>query len=224
MKTSMKTSLQYAVIAAAGMGSRLHRGMPKVLVKVNGRSIISYQLELLKEIPHVRMVVGYQAGQVIELVKKIRPDVEFILNQDFATTNTLQSYYLGTKDLDEPFLLLDGDIVPQKESLFVFLEQVQGENTIGIAPVNSEDAVFVHLDDNRCISSFSRTEKSEFEWSNIAVIHPQLLSNQNTYVYEQLEKFLPLKACCVERLEIDTPNDIRYAESVLSSQKYGYRW
>lgn len=220
----MKATIQYAVIAAAGVGSRLGRGMPKALVEVNGRSIISYQLELLKEIPHVRIIVGYRGEAVAEAVQKLRPDIEVIYNREFAATNTLQSYYLGTKDLDEPFLLLDGDIIPQRDSLRAFLAQARGETTIGVAPVSSEDAVFVHLDQNHCIQSFSRTEKSAYEWSNIAIVHPRLLAYENTYVYEQLEKFLPLRACVVERLEIDTPNDIQYAQSVLSDPTRGYPW
>ena len=220
----MKPAIQYAVIAAAGVGSRLGRGMPKALVEVNGRSIISYQLEILKDIPHVRIIVGYRAEAVAKAAQRLRPDIEVIYNREFASTNTLQSYYLGTKDLDEPFLLLDGDIIPQRDSLHVFLEQAGGETTIGVSPVNSEDAVFVHLDQDHCISSFSRTEQSEYEWSNIAVIHPRQLAYENTYVYEQLEKFLPLRACVVERLEIDTPNDIQYAQSVLSDPARGYLW
>lgn len=220
----MKDSVRYAVIAAAGMGSRLQRGIPKALVEVNGRSILSYQLELLRDFPHVRIVVGYHGEEAAAAAKALRPDIEIVVNRDYATTNTLQSYYLGVKDLDEPFLLLDGDIIPQRESLSAFLDYAQGETVIGIAPVNSEDAVFVHLDQNHCIHSFSRTARSEYEWSNIAVVHSKLLADKNTYVYQQLEHFLPLPACLVERLEIDTPKDIQYAQTVLSDPKYGYCW
>lgn len=213
----MKPAIQYAIIAAAGMGTRLHRGMPKALVEVNGRTIVSYQMELLRDIPHVRMVVGYQAEAVIRTVKQIRSDVEFIINENYASTNTLQSYYLGCKDLNEPFLLLDGDIIPQKVSLQTFLEASNGNNLIGISEVNTEDAVFVHLDPNHCIQCFSREKKSGYEWSNIAVVHPKLLAYENTYVYEQLEKFLPLPARQVVRLEVDTPSDVQYAESILAA-------
>lgn len=218
----MKPAIQYAIIAAAGMGTRLHRNIPKVLAEINGRCIASYQMELLKEIPNVRIVVGYQADEVIQTVKKIRPDVKFILNENFASTNTLQSYYLGCKDIQEPFLLMDGDIIPQKASLDAFLQEANGSNLIGISKVNTEDAVFVHLDQNQCIQCFSREKKSQYEWSNIAVIHPNLLAYENTYVYEQLEKFLPLPACCIERLEVDTPSDIQYAESILLNSPQYY--
>ena len=220
----MDIMIRYAVIAAAGMGSRLQCGLPKALVEVCGRSILSYQLELLRDIPHVRIVVGYHGEEVSAAARELRPDIEIIFNHDYASTNTLQSYYLGVKDLDEPFLLLDGDIIPQRESLCAFLDKAQGDTTIGIAPVNTEDAVFVHLDQSHRISSFSRTVKSKFEWSNIVVVHSKLFSYENTYVYEQLEKILPLKACCIERLEIDTPNDIQYAESVLSDPECSYKW
>lgn len=213
----MKSAIQHAVIAAAGMGTRLHRNMPKVLAEINGRRIVSYQMELLKEIPNVRIVVGYQADEVIQIVKEIRSDVEFVRNENYASTNTLQSYYLGCKDLQEPFLLMDGDVIPQKDSLEAFLREANGGNLIGISEVNTEDAVFVHLDQNHCIRCFSREEKSLYEWSNIAVVHPKLLAYENTYVYEQLEKFLPLPAKCVVRLEVDTPSDIQYAESILAN-------
>lgn len=211
----MKPPIQYAIIAAAGMGTRLQRNVPKLLAEINGRCIVSYQMELLKDIPHVRVVVGYQANQVIRTVKKIRPDVEFVLNKNYASTSTLQSYYLGCKDIQEPFLLMDGDIIPQKASLGAFLQAANGSSLIGISKVNTEDAVFVNLDQNQCIQCFSREKKSQYEWSNIAVIHPNLLAYENTYVYEQLEKFLPLPAHCIERLEVDTPSDIQYAESIL---------
>lgn len=53
------SSVENVVIAAAGMSTRLGVGRPKCLVEVCGRKIIEYQLALLKEIPHVYMVVGF---------------------------------------------------------------------------------------------------------------------------------------------------------------------
>ena len=126
--------------------------------------------------------------------------------------------------MTESFLPLDGDVIPRRASLSAFLARAGRETTIGIAPVNSEDVVFVRLDRAGRIASFSRTERSPYEWSNIAVIAPGVLADENAYVFERLEKFLPLHACHVERLEIDTPNDICYVESVLSDPEYGYAW
>ena len=103
--------VKHAVIAAAGFGSRLNRGIPKCLVEVNGHKIIEYQLAQLQEIPDVRLVVGYHADEVIQAVKQLRQDVKFIINDCYDTTTTLQSYYMGCCDLHDYFLLLDGDII-----------------------------------------------------------------------------------------------------------------
>ena len=115
-------TLQHAVIAAAGFGSRLNKGIPKCLVDINGHKIIEYQLALLQDIPDVRVVVGYHANEVISFVKDIRPDVSFIVNEKFDTTSTLQSYYMGCHDIHDFFLLLDGDIIPHKTIFLLLFE------------------------------------------------------------------------------------------------------
>lgn len=120
--------VKHAVIAAAGFGSRLNRGIPKCLVEVNGHKIIEYQLAQLQEIPDVRLVVGYHADEVIQAVKQLRQDVKFIINDCYDTTTTLQSYYMGCCDLHDYFLLLDGDIIPHKESFSNFLKKFCNQN------------------------------------------------------------------------------------------------
>lgn len=203
--------IQHAVIAAAGFGSRLNRGIPKCLVEVNGHKIIEYQIALLRNIPDVRIVVGHHADNVVRFVKRLRPDVQFIVNEHFDTTSTLQSYYMGCSDIHDFFLLLDGDIIPQKTSFQKFLNYFSYENIIGLAPSNTEDAVFVHRDPLGRVASFTRKEPSPFEWSNIALLHSDCFENENIYVYQCIEKFLPVRAEIVERLEIDTPADLQYA-------------
>lgn len=214
--------LKYAVIAAAGYGSRLHQGIPKCLVTVNDHKIIEYQLALLRDIPNVRIVVGYCADQVIEFVKKIRPDVKCIINEYFDTTNTLQSYYLCCHDIHDFFILLDGDIIPQRTSFKKFLAEFQGENVVGVARTNTEDAVFTHLDESDRIIEFTREKPSLYEWSNIALLHSDRITNENTYVYQCIEKFLPVQAKAIERLEIDTPQDMEYALNVMRKTPAGY--
>lgn len=94
-------TLQHAVIAAAGFGSRLNQGIPKCLVEVNGHRIIEYQMALLRNIPDVRIVVGYHADDVIRFVRPLRPDIRFIVNERFDTTSTLQSYYMGCSGIPD---------------------------------------------------------------------------------------------------------------------------
>src|SRR4051812_44980275 len=98
--------IKHAVITAAGIGSRLGMNLPKCLVAVAGKSIIDYQLALLKEVEDIRIVVGFMQEQVIEHVKALRPDAIFVCNHQYASTTTLQSLFLGAKGLTEPFLAL----------------------------------------------------------------------------------------------------------------------
>ena len=54
------------IICCAGMGTRLGIGTTKALVNVFGKPLILRQLDLMKDIEDVRIVVGYQAEKVID--------------------------------------------------------------------------------------------------------------------------------------------------------------
>lgn len=72
------SSVKSVVISCAGIGSRLGLGLTKALVQINGRSLISWQLELFKDVEDIRIVIGFQANDIIEEVRKHRQDVIFI--------------------------------------------------------------------------------------------------------------------------------------------------
>ena len=82
------SSIKSVVISCAGIGSRLGLGLTKALLKINGRSLISLQLELFKDVEDLRIVVGFQANDIIEEVLKYRSDVTFIFNHRYFETKT----------------------------------------------------------------------------------------------------------------------------------------
>ena len=85
------------VISCAGIGSRLGLGLTKALVQINGSSLISWQLKLFKEVEDLRLVIGFQATDVIEEVRKYRDDVIFCYNHRYFETKTGASYFLGAR-------------------------------------------------------------------------------------------------------------------------------
>ncbi|MCM1297320.1 MAG: NTP transferase domain-containing protein, partial [Muribaculaceae bacterium] len=97
------------VISCAGMGNRLGLGTTKALVEVDGKPLIVRHLEKLKEEKDIRVVVGYQAEKVIEVVKKYRQDVMFVFNHDYRATGTGASVALAARYANEYILSLDGD-------------------------------------------------------------------------------------------------------------------
>lgn len=206
-------TVKHAVICAAGLGSRLEVNMPKCLVEVGGQSIISHQLEMLKNVDDIRIVVGFMEEAVIETVRKIRNDVIFVRNPDYRTTSNAYSLYLATHSLKNPYLMLDGDLLFEKNSINSFLERCNVDHSIiGVSESKTEDAVFVELDNaGEHIVRFQRDNKQRYEWCGLAYLSNLPIRKEGEYVFNELEKYLPLKAHPVCCYEIDTPEDLNYA-------------
>lgn len=205
------------VICAAGIGSRLGLDMPKCLVKIGSHRIIYYILNVLKDVPNIRIVVGFKEEEVMEYVRSIRNDVVFVRNPDYRTTTNSYSLYLGSHDLSEPFMNIDGDMIITKEELDKFTNQiVKGQNLIGITESYTEDAVFVGTNDNNEVVRFSRDKISNYEWTGIAYFATIKISKDGLYVYQELEKKLPIKCCEITCFEVDTPQDLDYVSNKIN--------
>lgn len=204
------------VICAAGLGSRLGLDMPKCLVKVGNHRIIYYLLQVLKDVPNIRMVIGFKEQEVIDYVRTIREDVIFVRNPNYRTTTNAYSLYLGSHDLKVPFMNIDGDMLISKSQFEYFVSEIkEGEDLIGITKSYTQDAVFVGLNDNYQIERFSRDKISNFEWTGIAYLANAKMRKEGLYVYQELENYLPIKAVEIECFEIDTPEDMDYVTSRL---------
>ncbi|MDY0148851.1 MAG: NTP transferase domain-containing protein [Kiritimatiellia bacterium] len=213
-------AIENAVILAAGAGTRLGMGKPKCLVKLAGRMIIDYQMELLRNVPNVHVVVGYQETSVIDAVRAIRDDVVFVRNPSYMTRSNFHSLFLGARSFKKPFLSLDGDLLMTRTEFDRFLaagaEAGENDFLLGVTEAKTDDAVFVHLDKHGYIEKFSRSEKEKYEWTGPVYIGNRArMSEQKTYdgyQFEFLLQFDKLKAFPIHLFEIDTPNDFAYVE------------
>ena len=209
------SAIKHVVITAAGIGSRLGMNIPKCLVPVANKCIIEYQLALLEDIEDVRVVVGFMKEDVIHHIKKIRSDVIFVCNHQYATTTTLQSLFLGVKGLKEPVLIIDGDVIPEPVSFRNFLQYCNQHAAplTTICHATTSDAVYAIAEStNDCnllnVIQFRRNPVAQFEWPGISFLHPEMIKNEKTFVYQQLERQLPLPAYLIKCWEIDTPEDL----------------
>jgi choline kinase len=206
--------IKTAVICAAGLGSRLGLDTPKCLVNIEGKPLIYYLLKALEEVPNIRIVVGFKEEEVIKCVRSIRKDVVFVRNPIYMSTTNAYSLYLGSHDLSDGFLNIDGDMYITKENLIKFDQNIkEGNNLIGITKSYTEDAVFVRLNSNDEVVQFSRDRISDFEWTGIAYFSDIKIRVSGGYVYEELENKLPIKSCLIECYEIDTPKDLEFVSS-----------
>ena len=107
-----------AVILAAGIGSRLGISEPKPLTKLkNGESILQRQVECLSEyigINNIIAILGYKK----ELIMESFPNLLYVYNDFYDTTNTSKSLLAGLNKIEEEDVLwLNGDVVFEKELL-----------------------------------------------------------------------------------------------------------
>ncbi|WP_072129161.1 NTP transferase domain-containing protein [Kluyvera genomosp. 1] len=207
------SSVKHAVIAAAGVGSRLGLGRTKCLLEINHKPLIAYLLKLLEDVEDVRIVVGFQEQEVMETVLRYRRDVTFVRNPEYLSTSTLTSYWLGGQGINENCLFMDADIIFDPDSFMQFKNFCAAshqDNIIGITKTKTHDAVCVSLD-NHCVINFSRENKTDYEWANLCFIHPGLLISAGDSVFQQLTQYLPLTAREIISFEIDTKGDMEQA-------------
>lgn len=209
------SSVKHAVIAAAGLGSRLGLGKTKCLLEINNRPLISYLLALLEDVEDVRIVVGFQEHEVMEAVLRYRKDVTFVRNPEYLSTSTLTSYWLGAQGINENCLFMDADIIFDPESFIDFKRACVknlANNIIAVTEAKTRDAVFVLSHDEK-ITAFTREQETDYEWANLCFIHPKMLVRIGDSVYKQLTQYLPLTMQMIVSYEIDTKCDMEKAVS-----------
>lgn len=202
------SSAKSVIISCAGIGSRLGLATTKALINIDGKSLIRWQLELFKDIEDVRIVVGFQANDVVEEVRKYREDVIFVFNHNYFETKTGASYYLGAKDGNEFAIEFDGDLLVHPDDMKQLLE-IDGE-WIAYADKMSDDAVFVKTNEIGDVLSFSR-ENGDFEWTGPCCIKKDKLKYSSGHVFNQLEPYLPMKGIKIRACDIDTYDDYQRA-------------
>lgn len=200
------SSAKSIVISCAGIGSRLGLGQTKALIQINGKSLIAWQLEAFKEVEDIRIVIGYQASEVIQEVLRYRDDIVFVYNHRYFETKTGASFYLGAKDAQEYVLEWDGDLMVHPDDVKTILA-TPGE-FICYADKTSEEAVFLRTDEQGNVLSFSRDE-GDFEWTGPACIKKDKLQYSSGHVFNQLEPYLPMKGLKVRAFDIDTYQDYK---------------
>lgn len=200
------------VIGCAGMGNRLGMGMTKALLEIDGKPLIIRQLEFLKDEEDVRVVVGYQAKKLMEVVRNYRNDVMFVFNHLYQTTSTGKSVSLASKYANDFVLNIDGDLIIHPEDM----EKILSCHTefVGGGIVETEDPWLVKTDTlngETMAVSFSRME-GEYEWNGIAQVRRDKFTVENNgHVFRLLEPHLPMPFLFLRTREVDTVGDYEKA-------------
>ena len=116
----------------------------------------------------------------------------------------------------------DGDMVISRGTAETLCQAYEAEEDfIGVARELSEEPVYAGVENGR-VQWFSYDRPSSYEWANVALLDVGKLAYQKTHFYVQLEKYLPTKALVVDRLEVDTPEDLQFAEQRIAGGRNDY--
>jgi choline kinase len=119
-----KEQVRTALLLAAGTGSRLAPltdKTPKCLVSVNEIAILERLVFALRSHNFKRLVivVGHQADCIRNFLgtRAGGMEITYITSPLYKTTNNIYSLWLARKAIDEPFLLIESDLVFDPEML-----------------------------------------------------------------------------------------------------------
>jgi 1L-myo-inositol 1-phosphate cytidylyltransferase len=138
-----------AVILMAGSGSRLQASVPKPLVRILGRPLISHVIErlFLASIRKLHVVLGYESEQLLAGLESLIPDhmdLDPIGNPHWEKQNGI-SLLSAEGHVNAPFVLTMADHLFEASALNILLEQAEPDS-LNLAIDRKIDAIF-DLDD-----------------------------------------------------------------------------
>ena len=242
-----------AILLVAGKGSRLEPytdDRPKCFVEVNGKPIIINMLDCLvnTECKRVIIVVGYMQNYILKnlgfLYKGM--EIDYIINKDYAVTNSMYSLYLALKhdDFSEDTWVIEGDIfikthmlrdiwknhIPRAINWFV---DSSAKNMDGCFLTSNKEKIITSVDIIRGDLSGLKSNQSKsvgmlmLTYAGIRALRTWLaegIDNKRVNDYydliikDNLDK-LPVGAVNIAGynwFEIDTPEDLQEAEKIFS--------
>jgi choline kinase len=137
-----------ALILSAGQGSRLlplTANRPKCLLPLDSLSVIEWQIRELQRcgIGEFVVVVGFRADDVERVLLRLNsPDVHIrtIYNPFYQVADNLSTCWLARHEMDEDFLLLNGDTIFEAGVPARLLAEADAPVTVTIDRSTSYDA------------------------------------------------------------------------------------
>jgi L-glutamine-phosphate cytidylyltransferase len=150
-----------ALILSAGQGRRLlplTADAPKCTLPVQGRPLIDWQLAALARggIDEVVTVVGFRRDRVeaVLAARSAPPTVRVLDNPRFAVADNLVSCWMARAEMDEDFLLLNGDTLFEVDVLRALLAAPARPITLAVdaKPAYDADDMKVTLEESRVVA------------------------------------------------------------------------
>jgi CDP-glycerol glycerophosphotransferase len=149
------------VILAAGMGTRLGRPHPKPLTPLRtGQTIMRRQVDYLRQTYGTALRITAVVGFKLDIVMEANPDIAFVYNPFYDTTNTSKSLLVALRLTGPgPVLWFNGDVVFDPALLPFLRDRVGGDRSFVCVNTESvaEEEVKYTLDESGAIRELSKT-------------------------------------------------------------------
>ena len=237
-----------AVILSAGQGKRLMpltEGNPKCLLNIAGRSLIEWQIDELGKagIDQVAVVVGYQADRVQRLLQS-RYDsnqVRVLYNPTYAWTDNLFSCWVARSEMNDEFLLLNGDTLFEEAVVNRLLDTPVRPVTVvtHYKPYYDADDMKVILNGTRLVKIGKDLAIDKVDGESIGMIvfrregptifrqavekalrDPEASKKWYLAVIDEMARSMPVWTCSANGFqwcEVDFPADLKKARKVVQA-------
>ena len=149
--TSSFSKISTAVILAAGMGIRLRDVtglLPKGLLEIGGKSLISRSLENLKNegIDRAVIVTGFQESLYHDNLQQTAdiPELEFLHSRQYEESGSMHSLFVAKNYLQEDFLLLESDLLYESRALPSVINFQGPDVVLASGETGSGDEVYIY--------------------------------------------------------------------------------
>ena len=168
-----------AIILSAGQGSRLlphTQDLPKCLLSVDGTtSLLGWQLDQLQTagITNAVVVTGFYSEKVDAELKNHSLPTRTIFNPFFKVADNLGSVWMAREEMDEDFILINGDTVFTKSVPERLLEKAQNDSitvTISFKDSFDDDDMKVVENNGRLLAISKKLQTTDVNAESIGMI------------------------------------------------------
>jgi bifunctional UDP-N-acetylglucosamine pyrophosphorylase/glucosamine-1-phosphate N-acetyltransferase len=127
------------IILAAGQGTRMHSGLPKVLHCVGGRPLLQHVLDTAHAFPAagIHVVIGHGAEQVRE--RFAAADVHWVVQSQQLGTGHAVAQVLPQIPRDNSVLVMYGDVPLVRRQTLEALQVIASQDAVGLLTAQLEE-------------------------------------------------------------------------------------
>lgn len=185
----MSLPVKTAVILAAGLGSRLSeksKNKPKAFIEIGGQTLIERSITTLKNKGISKIIIGTgHLNQYFDSLCSVYPDVEIKRNDDYASTGSMFTLYNLRNLIDEPFLLLEGDLLYEPAALEHLITDAYEDIILASDATNSGDEVYIQCSEAGYLQAMNKN-KSALHHADAELIG---ISKLSLPTYEEMLRF-----------------------------------